>query len=357
MELKARQAKLLAALARKFARGEIKDEAAEKMGYYLETIGPVLRDAILEAAPEIKKPAAAQFGKGMICGAAMYLTAAKAKAAKKTKGAKTAKSKAGKKVKAGTELDLFKAAAKKAAPKTKAKAAAKAGKKAAKRAAAILILAAAALFGFGGRAAAQCPGGNCPVNGGGNAGNAGYTYNQAGWGWFWPGWGYNYYQQPQQPNTPEPEKKGTPKPVKTKKPAAEEAPKIDEIPEWEPVEPPAAEEPEPAPAPESKEPFICPLAKSAVEAVNSARTGCGLPALEVDTDLCTACALHSASMKINGFGHAADGGRECIAENYPTPAATVAAWLASPPHAKILYGEGTRIGIGVVGKFYTLRIR
>ena len=79
MELTVRQAKTLAALARKFARGEIKDESAEKMAYYLEAIGPVLRDAILEAAPEIKKPAAAQFGKGMICGAAMYLTAAKAK--------------------------------------------------------------------------------------------------------------------------------------------------------------------------------------------------------------------------------------------------------------------------------------
>ena len=121
MELSARQAKLLAALARKFARGEIKDESAEKMAYYLEAIGPVLRDAILEAAPEIKKPAAAQFGKGMICGAAMYLTAAKAKteANAKTKAGRAKAPKAETKVKAGTELDLMKQAAAKA--KTEAK--------------------------------------------------------------------------------------------------------------------------------------------------------------------------------------------------------------------------------------------
>lgn len=318
MELKARQKNLMRAAARKIRAGEFgRPEDTDNGVQFYEAIKPIIRDAILEAAPEIpKREVAEEITPVLIYTAAYYLHTLAA----------------GKKI----------------------------GK--ARKAAAFMI-GALLLFAGAGRISAQCPGGNCQLNnGGGNTANTGYTYNQAGWGWFWPGWGYNYYQQPQQPNTPAPEpekKKETPKPVKTKKPAAEEAPKIDEIPEWEPVEPPAAEEPEPAPAPEpeSKEPFICPLAKAAVEAVNSARTGCGLPALKVDTDLCTACALHSAAMKINGFGHAADGGRECIAENYPTPAATVAAWLASPPHAKILFGEGTRIGIGVVGKFYTLRIR
>ena len=198
----------------------------------------------------------------------------------------------------------------------------------------ILALAAAALLLLtGGDAPAQCPGGNCQ-----RVGYA-YSYGYQGWGgWFWPVYPMNYYQ----PNTAaapeEPEPAGG---AAEETPEEPETPALDEIPEWEPAGPdgdaPAADD---APAdgpgeagpesgidaePESGAPSICPLAAAAINAVNSARAGCGLDPLTADPDLCAACERHSAWMRARGFGHAPDGGRECIAENYATPAATVSA--------------------------------
>ena len=264
------------------------------------------------------------------------------------------------KAKAGTELDLFrKAAAKaKAAPKAKGK---KTAKKAAKAAA--LIISAAALIFSAGIAAAQCPGGNCQAA-------AGYYY-PAWIGWYWPGFYYGYQQQARAncPGGNCPAQKNAQEAPETPADGAEFNP--DEIPEWEPESAEGAPEgQETAPAPESDPedltaeeireaitPPPCPLAALAIRAVNDARRARGLAELIPDENLSAACERHSAYMKARGFGHAADGGRECIAENYATPAATVSAWLNSPSHAAIILGAGTRIGIGVVGRFYTLRIR
>ena len=95
----------------------------------------------------------------------------------------------------------------------------------------------------------------------------------------------------------------------------------------------------------------------AVQAINAARRARGLNELTADPALSAACERHSALMKTRGFGHAPDGGREVIAANYATPAATVQAWLNSGSHAAILLGPGSRIGIGVVGRYYTVRVR
>ena len=400
MTMTTRQKKLLAAAVRKICREEIGEyKGIEDVRPYYEAVAPIVREAVIEAAPEIPKAdAISRCAPCLIYLGGVYVknrvnaAIAEEKKAKATKkaakaavpkhghpcegcpdcGKIKAKREAKAKAKAGTELDLMKEAAAKAkkapakktaAPKRskgvlkvcrKAKPTKKTVKKTAKAAA--LVLAAAALFGFAGRAAAQCPGGNC------NRSGYTYSYGYQGWGgWFWPGFGYgqaNYYQAPK-PAEENPAGDSLPAAdAAAAEPEPETAPALDEIPEWKPVEP--AEEPEtqePEPAEEEGAPFICPLAKAAIEAVNRARTGCGLAPLTVDPDLCAACESHSAYMKSWGFGHAPDGGRECIAENYATPAATVSAWLNSAGHAAILYGPGTKLGVGVVGKFYTLRIK
>lgn len=251
-------------------------------------------------------------------------------------------------VKAGTELDLFRKAAAKAGKKT--------GK--AKKAAGLVIGMAAALL-IGGTAAAQCPGGNCQTA-------AGWYWPAAGW--YWPG-GY-YYQQQARGTCPG---GNCPNTAKEAPETPADAPEFDadEIPEWEPVDGQgAAEEAEPAKntdgpqlaaEPEDPEPKIappvCPLAAMTVQAINAARRARGINELTADPALSAACERHSAMMKTRGFGHAPDGGREVIAANYATPAATVQAWLNSGSHAAIILGPGSRIGIGVVGKFYTVRVR
>ena len=258
-----------------------------------------------------------------------------------------------KKAKAGTELDLFRKAAEKAGKKT--------GK--AKKAAGLVIGMAAALL-LGGTAAAQCPGGNCQTA-------AGWYWPAAGW--YWPG-GY-YYQQQARGTCPG---GNCPNTAKEAPETPADAPEFnpDEIPEWEPESAEgAAEGQEAANADEPAEeydaqadpaadelraaitPPPCPLAALAIRAVNDARRARGLAELIPDENLSAACERHSAYMKARGFQHAADGGRECIAEGFATPAATVSAWLNSANHAAIILGQGTRIGIGVVGRFYTLRIR
>ena len=369
MELTARQKKNLAAAARRIERGEISSPEKEDYGRrYYEAVKPVLREAVKEAAPEIAEDHAANLcAPSLIWAAANYLAYCydereKADKAKKKaivkKAAAKAKKPAQKKAKAGTELDLMKQAAAKAGKKTG---------KAVKRAAAILIGAAALIFSAG-IAAAQCPGGNCQAA-------AGYYY-PAWSGWYWPGFYYGYQQQPRAncPGGNCPAQKDAQEAPETPADAPEFNP--DEIPEWETESAEgAAEGQETATADESAEehdaqadpaadelraaitPPPCPLAALAISAVNDARRARGLAELIPDENLSAACERHSAYMKARGFQHAADGGRECIAENFATPAATVSAWLNSPSHAAILLGAGTRIGIGVVGRFYTLRIR
>lgn len=368
MELTARQKKNLAAAARRIERGEIGPPEKEDHGRrYYEAVKPILREAVKEAAPEISEDNAALLcAPSLIWLAANYLaycyeeTEKADKARKKAivkKAAAKGKKPAPKKAKAGTELDLMK------------KAAAKAGKKGAKGAkAAALIIAAAALIFSAGFAAAQCPGGNCPTG-------AGYYYPAWG-GWYWPGYYYGYTQTPRA-NCP-----GGNCPAQKDAQEAPEAPadapefNPDEIPEWNPESAEgAAEGQETAPADEPAEeqtapadpeadelraaitPPPCPLAALAIRAVNDARRARGLAELIPDDNLSAACERHSAFMKARGFGHDPTGGRECIAEGFATPAATVSAWLNSSSHAAIILGAGTRIGIGVVGRFYTLRIR
>ena len=241
-------------------------------------------------------------------------------------------------------------AAKKTAPKKKT------GK--AKKAAGLVIGMAAALL-IGGTAAAQCPGGNCQTA-------AGWYWPAAGW--YWPG-GY-YYQQQARGTCPG---GNCPNTAKEAPETPADAPEFDagKIPEWEPESAEgAAEEAEPAEntdgpqlaaEPEDPEPKIappvCPLAAMTVQAINAARRARGLNELTADPALSAACERHSALMKTRGFGHAPDGGREVIAANYATPAATVQAWLNSGSHAAIILGPGSRIGIGVVGRYYTVRVR
>lgn len=277
-------------------------------------------------------------------------------------GTKAAMKKAKAPVKAGTELDLFKKAA------AKAKAAPKKGKKtikkAAKRAAAILILAAAALFGAGAAELyAGCPGGSCPVNQGSNGGAAYPGYYYSGWNWWNPyGWAWIYPNNQAKPadgkdadaDKPAADDASTDKTGKD----ADAAQELDEIPEWIPIDTPADEQADADPEITPRiEIAVCPLAATLAVLINDARTNRGLPALTLDPDLSAACERHSAYMKERGFGHAADGGKECIAEGYATPADAVAAWLGSAPHAEIILGTGARLGVGVVGRFYTLRIR
>ena len=212
---------------------------------------------------------------------------------------------------------------------------------------------AAAIFGAD-RAAdslfAQCPGGNCQAA-------AGYYY-PAWSGWYWPGFYYGYPQQPRAncPGGNCPAQKNAQEAPETPADAPEFDP--DKIPECEPESAEgAAEEAEPKDPEPRIEIGICPMAAIAADLINKARTDRGLPPLAVDGQLSAACERHSAFMKARGFGHAADGGRECIAEGYSTPAAAVSAWMNSDGHRAIILGPGTRIGIGVVGRFYTLRIR
>ena len=182
-------------------------------------------------------------------------------------------------------------------------------------------------------------------------------------GWFWPGgYFYGYQQGTQQTAAAGPENA---KPAEGEK--ADEKQTLEDIPQWEPIAPAGPETKmegriEPDPDEPEAEPEIYgvapanPDAAKAIKEVNKARIGCGIPALYADPRLCEECTKHSAYMQSRGFRHAADGGLELIAEGFETPEETVKAWLDSDKHAKLLYGPGTKIGVGVVGNFYTLRI-
>ncbi len=99
--------------------------------------------------------------------------------------------------------------------------------------------------------------------------------------------------------------------------------------------------------------------------VNAQRASRGLPALREDSRLDRSAQLWSRSMVARGvFSHGSDfaaritaagfdwsAAGENIATGYPTPAAVVAGWMASPGHCRnILAPDFSAIGIGVVAK-------
>ena len=109
--------------------------------------------------------------------------------------------------------------------------------------------------------------------------------------------------------------------------------------------------------------------------VNTERTTRGLKALNRDPDLAQAARGHSRDMARNSYfdhtgrdgdsvgdrirkaGYGKPGGGWSVGENLgwgtgdrATPAALVDAWLASPPHRRILFEHAFRdLGVGVVG--------
>ena len=102
---------------------------------------------------------------------------------------------------------------------------------------------------------------------------------------------------------------------------------------------------------------IKPLCLRVIELINEQRKSAGLPALLPDETLSVGCDSHSNYMRSYGFGHAQNGGRECIAMGVMTPESVVRLWLNSSGHRAILLGGGRIIGVGVSGSFWTLRIR
>lgn len=105
-------------------------------------------------------------------------------------------------------------------------------------------------------------------------------------------------------------------------------------------------------------PEIKPFCLRVIELINAHRKALGLPALQVDSTLCTGCDSHSAWMSRNGFQHAYGiGGRECIAYGVRSPEAVVNMWLNSSGHRAIILGSGRIIGVGFSGVYWTLRVR
>lgn len=105
-------------------------------------------------------------------------------------------------------------------------------------------------------------------------------------------------------------------------------------------------------------PEIKPFCLRVIELVNAHREALGLPALQVDSTLCSGCDSHSRYMQSYGFGHAYGiGGRECIAMGVRSPEAVVNMWLNSSGHRAIILGSGRIIGVGFSGVYWTLRVR
>ncbi len=120
----------------------------------------------------------------------------------------------------------------------------------------------------------------------------------------------------------------------------------------------APSEPEPA----DETPVLVefkPFCVRVAELVNTHRKALGLPALELDENLCSGCDRHSAWMASGGgLTHAYyGGGRECIAQGVRSPEAVVNLWLGSSGHRAIILGTGRTLGVGCSGSFWTLRVR
>lgn len=110
MELSLRQKKLLAAAARKIVKGDYDVVNQDNGKVFYDALQPVVRDAVMEAAPEIQKAEAGEIAACLIYGSGYFLSTLPQEG--KDKGKK-------------------KSAAKKAPAKPAAKKAAKPAKKAA----------------------------------------------------------------------------------------------------------------------------------------------------------------------------------------------------------------------------------
>ena len=118
----------------------------------------------------------------------------------------------------------------------------------------------------------------------------------------------------------------------------------------------------------AESPLGCPLEfeRQVVDLVNAERAQAGVALLQMDVRLMEAAQLHSDDMADNNFvSHTGTGGTgpvdrieaagyvgwngwgENVAAGYPTPAAVVAAWMASPGHrANILRASFDHLGVG-----------
>lgn len=189
----------------------------------------------------------------------------------------------------------------------------------------ILLIAAALISGCS-TAQAQCPGGNC----------------SRGWGVWSPWVGGYYYTSPCSGGK-----------CWTAAKPAEPA---------EPEEPKAAEPADPEPETAGTVPELVefrPFCQRVAELINAQRAALGLPALELDENLCSGCDRHSAWMASGGgLTHAYyAGARECIAYGVRTPESVVNLWLGSSGHRAILLGGGKTLGVGCSGNYWTLRVR
>lgn len=108
------------------------------------------------------------------------------------------------------------------------------------------------------------------------------------------------------------------------------------------------------------------IGREVVDLVNAARSSRGLPRLAWDGTIARAAHAHSADMAANNkmshvgsdgaelserlarFGIRPSAWGEALGAGYSDAAGVVAAWIASPPHAAILFGGYTRAGAALV---------
>ena len=194
------------------------------------------------------------------------------------------------------------------------------------------ILVAIASVSFG-----QCAGGRCCVGGNCSGGNCAPAQGRGYWYPTFGGW--YYYETPIVAETVTPEEL-KPEEEQQLEEAVEEA-KVAE-----------------ATGEEEIDVVVLPTFREiALARINAFRASAGLPALELDEGLCSACDAHSRFMGAYGFQHAYGGGMECIAMGVNSPEGAVAMWINSPSHAGILRARGAKLGIGRWGYFWTLRVR
>ena len=123
MELSLRQKKLLAAAARKIVKSDYDAVNAENSKAFCEAVQPVVRDAVMDAAPEIQKAEAGKIAVCLIYCTGWYLSRLSEEKADKDKGKKKAPAK-----KSTAKKAPAKPAAKKATKPAKKAAAKKGGK-------------------------------------------------------------------------------------------------------------------------------------------------------------------------------------------------------------------------------------
>jgi|LSQX01.2.fsa_nt_gb uncharacterized protein YkwD len=101
-----------------------------------------------------------------------------------------------------------------------------------------------------------------------------------------------------------------------------------------------------------------PPERAIAKLVNEHRKQSGLTALRISSRLCGECAEYSRQMSERStLLHAPEmEGRECLGVNFETPEEVVEAWKANKELEAVLLGNWKRIGVGVFGKYYTLRV-